>query len=64
MYHNMKKGWFWNCWRQVIVVWRTEEADKFDAYQVHISDSLENLSTQKLLEIKRQLHRLWKGLKA
>jgi predicted phosphatase len=32
MYHNIKKGWFWNCWRQVIVVWRTEEADKFDAY--------------------------------
>lgn len=62
LYQCMQKGWFWNCWRQVIVLWRTEEADKFDTYLAHISDSLENLSTEKLLHIKRQLHRLWRGL--
>lgn len=62
LYRCIRDGWFWNCWRQVIVLWRTEEADKFDAYLEHISDSLENLSTEKLLYIKRQLHQFWKGL--
>lgn len=57
-----RDGYFWNVWRQWIVLFRTDESKYFEQYLDQIFDNCDTYSTEKLIYIKKELYRFWRAV--
>jgi len=61
-YKEISQDMYWNTWRGWWVLHRSDESRYFVEYLEEICERAPDLTIDKLLEVKRELYRFWRGL--